>query len=388
MEEIYKLGKHEFATREEWEGAKRDLEKIETIVAHLDIDDPEVAEGVYHYIREGKVEFESKLGTAFFCDISDRVAQNFEYKLKKKKKMERRRLLGEKKKAREEQQKIKEKEMQQAQMFKFLGIACASLAVLCLMFYGFSVYRERRATRKLEEVQQQKNISQALDWYADRMRGEANAQQEEVQENNRTEPESETESERTPEVLPEYSMIKKQYPEFIGWIYIDDTQIDLPVMQTTDNAYYLDKDANGEANVNGTLFLDCRNDFEKPSTNLIIYGHNMKSGAMFGGLKQYLEESYLLTHDKIQFDTIYEKQMYQIVAVCLSDVGDEGAYRYYNFIEAESADDFHAFLANIRGCAVYDRTQDVTESDKLLTLSTCNNYVEDGRLFVVAKKIQ
>ena len=114
----------------------------------------------------------------------------------------------------------------------------------------------------------------------------------------------------------------------------------------------------------------------------------MKSGAMFGGLKQYLEESYLLAHDKIQFDTIYEKQMYQIVAVCLSDVGDEGAYRYYNFIEAESADDFHAFLANIRGCAVYDRTQDVTESDKLLTLSTCNNYVEDGRLFVVAKKIQ
>ena len=86
MEEIYKLGKHEFATREEWEGAKRDLEKIETIVAHLDIDDPEVAEGVYHYIREGRVEFESKLGTAFFCDISDRVAQNFEYKLKKKKK--------------------------------------------------------------------------------------------------------------------------------------------------------------------------------------------------------------------------------------------------------------------------------------------------------------
>ena len=114
----------------------------------------------------------------------------------------------------------------------------------------------------------------------------------------------------------------------------------------------------------------------------------MKSGAMFGGLKQYLDESYLSSHDRIQFDTIYEKQTYQIIAVCLSDVGDEGAYRYYNFIQAESEEDFKEFLKNIRSCAVYDRTQDVTGSDSFLTLSTCNNYVEDGRLFVVAKKIQ
>ena len=84
MEETYRLGKHEFATREEWEAAKRDLEKIETIVAHLDIDDPEIVKDIYHFIRDGKVIFESKLGTMFFCDISDRVAQNFEYKLKKK----------------------------------------------------------------------------------------------------------------------------------------------------------------------------------------------------------------------------------------------------------------------------------------------------------------
>lgn len=390
MEEIYRLGKHEFATREEWEGAKRDLEKIETIVEHLDIDDPEVAEGIYHYIREGKVEFESKLGTAFFCDISDRVAQNFEYKLEKTKKSERHRLRKEKKEAEEEQKKLKDKERQQSQMFKFLGISCVVLAVLCISFYGFSVYRERRATRKLEEVQQQRNISQALDWYADRIRNGANTGGDNAPETsgNEQKSEPEQETERKLEVLPEYSIIKKQYPDFVGWIYINDTQIDLPVMQTTDNAYYLDKDANGMEDVNGTLFLDCRDDFVKPSTNLIIYGHNMKSGAMFGGLKQYLEESYLSAHDRIEFDTIYEKQTYQIVAVCLSDVGDEGAYRYYNFIEAESDEDFNAFLTNIRSCAVYDRTQDVTKSDKLLTLSTCNNYVEDGRLFVVAKKLQ
>ena len=83
MEEIYRLGKHEFATREEWEAAKRDLDKIEKIVGHLDIDDPEIAEDLYHLVREGKLTFESKLGTIFFCDMSDRVAQNFEHKLKR-----------------------------------------------------------------------------------------------------------------------------------------------------------------------------------------------------------------------------------------------------------------------------------------------------------------
>ncbi len=384
MEEIYRLGKHEFATQKEWEGAKRDLEKIETIVAHLDIEDPEVAADIYHYIREGKVEFESKLGTAFFCDISDRVAQDFEYRLERSSIMERRRLRKEKKQAEEEEKKIKLKETQQSQMFKFLGAACAALAALCIVFYGFSVFRERRATRKLEEVQQQRNISQALDWYAERIRNETDGNLPSAESGAGTE----EETKQAPEVLQEYGAIYSQYPDFIGWIRIDDTQIDLPVMQTTDNAYYLDKDANGSEDVNGTLFLDCRDDFVKPSTNLIIYGHNMKSGAMFGGLKQYLDESYLSSHDRIQFDTIYEKQTYQIIAVCLSDVGDEGAYRYYNFIQAESEEDFKEFLKNIRSCAVYDRTQDVTGSDSFLTLSTCNNYVEDGRLFVVAKKIQ
>ncbi len=384
MEETYRLGKHEFATREEWEAAKRDLEKIETIVEHLDIDDPEIAKDIYHFIRDGKVIFESKLGTMFFCDISDRVAQNFEHKLKKSKKLYLQKQRKEIEQKKEEQQNLKD--TQQSQMFKFLGIACVALSLICILFYGISVFRERSATKKLEEVQQQKNISQALDWYADRIRREADESQTNIQQAGQVEPETETE--QPLEVLPEYTTMHNQYPELAGWIYIDDTQVDLPVMQTTDNAYYLDKNIDGTEDVNGTLFMDCRNDFTKPGTNLIIYGHNMKSGAMFGGLKQYLDEDYLSTHDRIQFDTIYEKQMYRIVAVCLSDVGGEGAYRYYNFIEANTDEEFAMFLENVRNCAVYDRTQDVMKSDSLLTLSTCNNYVEDGRLFILAKKIQ
>ena len=391
MEEIYRLGKHEFATREEWEAAQRDLETIRGIVDHLDIEDPVVAEDIYQLVREGLITFESKLGTVFFCDISDRVAQNFkeeledsreEWERERKEQQDLFRLREE-----EEGERQKLKETQQSMMFKILGIACAALAVICVAFYGHSVYRERRAVRKLEEKKKKKSMSQAVDWYSDVSRQGGAQDQVEAQE---IKPEQKADPATQLDVLPEYSTLHAQYPDLAGWLRIDGTQIDLPVMQAADNDYYLHSNIDGAEDINGTLFLDYRADAVKPSTNLIIYGHNMRSGAMFGGLKQYLDEAYVAEHEMIQFDTIYEKQTYQVIAVCLSEVGyqDEGQYKYYNFIEAESNEDFNAFLETIRKCAVYDKTQDVTESDSLLTLSTCNSYVEDGRLFVVAKKIQ
>lgn len=268
------------------------------------------------------------------------------------------------------------------------------LACICFLLYGYSEYSERKATRKLEEIQQQKNITQAVNWYMERLREkqkeEALAQEIPSEVEDIPETENVSEEEQEPEILQEYATMHKQYPHMIGWLHVADTQIDLPVMQTTDNDYYLHKNIDGAEDINGTLFMDYRDDISKPSTNLIIYGHNMKSGEMFGGLKQYLETSYASRHDKIQFDTIYEKQSYQLIAVCLSKVGyqDDDVTHYYDFIDAESAEDFQTFLKNVRESAVYDNTQDVTEGDKFLTLSTCNSYVEDGRLFLVAKKIQ
>lgn len=401
MEEIYRIGKHEFATREEWEGAKRDLEMIEAILNRLDIDRADDVETIYHLVREGKIQFESKLGTAFFCDISDRAAQNFKRRLSenerawaRERKLSRRLMKQKKLQEATASQEQKQKDMRQSKMFQFLGIACAALAFLCAAFYGHSVYSERRAAKKLEDVQQQKNISQALDWYMDRVRSARNEQEglSEVDigpDSGTGQAEQHAPPEQPPEVLPEYVSLHGQYPDLVGWIRIEDTQVDLPVVQASDNDYYLHRSIDGADDINGTLFMDCRADAFAPSSNLIIYGHNMKSGAMFGGLKKYLEEPYLSEHDKIMFDTLYEKQTYQIIAVCLSAVGDgtAGSYRYYNFIEADSEKDFDLFIQNVRDCAVYDRTTDVTANDSLLTLSTCNSYVEDGRLFIVAKKM-
>lgn len=376
MGKVYRIGRHEFDSREEWEKALIDTKQIKRIVDQMDLENPEDVLAIYNMIRDGEVSFSSELGAAFYYDISNRVADNTQN------------LLEESKIVHYEPAPVDEKKQQQSNMFKIVGILCVLLAFLCIGVYTYYEYSEREAARRLDELQSQKDISQAVTWYFDRIHAKQNAESEgtEVQQ---VQPEQSNQVNK-PEVLAEYASLYATYPDLIGWLRITDTQINLPVMQTTDNEYYLNKGIDGSEDKNGTLFLDYRADARMPSTNLIIYGHNMRSGAMFGELKKYLDENFTLDHRMIQFDTIYEKRSYEIIAVCLSAVGyqDEPGTKYYDFIEAQSTEDLNAFLETVRGCAVYDKTQDVTLSDSLLTLSTCNSYVEDGRLFVVAKKIQ
>jgi sortase B len=194
-----------------------------------------------------------------------------------------------------------------------------------------------------------------------------------------------------PPILADYTALHDQNPEMMGWLKIEGTPIDYPVMQSSADAYdyYLSHAFDKSDDINGTLFIDARNHIIDRDTNVIIYGHNMKSEKMFGSLKHYLDQSYLDAHPTIQFDTIYEKATYQIVAVCLSKVEyqDEASFRYYNFLETDSEASFNEYLANIRQLEVFDKDIDAKYGDKLLTLSTCNNYIEDGRMFIVAKKI-
>ena len=190
-------------------------------------------------------------------------------------------------------------------------------------------------------------------------------------------------------VLPEYAELLQQNPEMVGWLSIDDTEINYPVVQK-DNTYYLTHGFDQATNSNGSIFMDERCSILKPTINTIIYGHNMKSGMMFGGLKNYLQEGYLDAHKYINFNTIYEKRTYEIVAVGLSKVQyqDEDAYSYYDFITSTSSQDLEDFIQNVDSLAVYGNADGLTLQDKLLTLSTCNSYTEDGRLFVVAKQVQ
>ena len=132
---------------------------------------------------------------------------------------------------------------------------------------------------------------------------------------------------------------------------------------------------------------DC--DVLKPSTNLILYGHHMKSGQMFGGLSLYSDQSYYEKHPCIQFDTIYEKGLYEIMYVFRSRVysEDEIVFKYYQFIDAQSEQEFDSYMNDMEEMSLYDTGVTAQYGDRLLTLSTCDYQEKNGRFVVVAKKV-
>ena len=190
-------------------------------------------------------------------------------------------------------------------------------------------------------------------------------------------------------VLEEYETLYNKNKRLIGWLTIEGTVIDYPVMQTTDNEYYLDHNYNQEYDKNGSLFLDAECDVVHRNTNLIIYGHHMKSGKMFGNLNQYSSESYCKEHPIIQFDTIYEKGTYQVMYVFRSRIynEDEIVFKYYQFFDADSEREFDSNMREMAALSLYDTGVTASYGDELLTLSTCDSSETDGRFVVVAKRI-
>ena len=177
--------------------------------------------------------------------------------------------------------------------------------------------------------------------------------------------------------------------KLIGWVKIADTNIDYPVMQTSDNEYYLDHNLNQEYDRNGSIFMDKDCDVLKPSTNYILYGHHMKSGKMFGKLHLYEKEDYYKKHPYIQFDTIYEEGTYEVMYVFRSRVyqKDEVVFKYYQFFEVATPEEFDSNMNEMKQLSLYDTGVTARYGDKLITLSTCDNSEQDGRFVVVAKKI-
>ncbi len=191
------------------------------------------------------------------------------------------------------------------------------------------------------------------------------------------------------EVLEEYQTLYNKNKSLIGWLKIDDTNIDYPVMQTVNNEYYLDHNYSQEYDKNGSLFLDKDCDIVHRNTNLIIYGHHMKSGKMFGNLNKYSSEEYAKQHATIQFDTIYEKGTYEVMYVFRSRIYNEEeiVFKYYQFFDAASEKEFNSQMQEMAALSLYDTGVTASYGDELLTLSTCDNSEQDGRFVVVAKRV-
>lgn len=192
------------------------------------------------------------------------------------------------------------------------------------------------------------------------------------------------------EPLSKYKKLYEINPDIAGWISIDGTKIDYPVMLTpSDEEYYLHRDFYGDESKSGLPFMDSRCEINVPGSNTIIYGHNMKDGSMFADLTKYSSKKYYEEHRFIRFDTIYDEAIYEIVAVFQTKVAadDKSEFKFYNFLEAESEDDFNNYYNKIRSMSLYDIEATTISTDCLLTLSTCDHTIDDGRFVVIAKKI-
>ena len=191
-------------------------------------------------------------------------------------------------------------------------------------------------------------------------------------------------------LLPSLRPLYERNHDLIGWLTIPGAEVDHPVMQTPEeNGYYLYRSFDGADNKNGTLFLDATCDVFTPSRNLIIYGHNMRSGLMFGHLTDYLDPDYWREHRLIRFDSLIRERTYVVVACVQSTagpVGQNGNFRYTAAFEDEA--DLNSWLDTIRRRRRYDTGIDFGTEDRYLTLSTCAYHAENGRLLVIARELR
>lgn len=179
--------------------------------------------------------------------------------------------------------------------------------------------------------------------------------------------------------------------DMAAWIQIPDTNVDYPVMWTPrDENYYLYRDFEGNENKNGCLILDTDTCLNPITTNLIIHGHNMKSGAMFGNLTDYEDPDYLEDHRQITLYTEECQRNYEVIAVFRSQVfkKTDEVFKFYKFFQADTQEEFDDFYQNIKDLSLYDTGVTAQFGDHFLTLSTCVYHVEQGRFVVVAKEVE
>lgn len=340
------------------------------------------AQEIYYRIRKENIQFQSDTGEDFLLNLYENMTDaqiqeiNRAVRRKNQKKRNRRQLL-----------RINR------------GIACAVSvvvlvsSVLCINWSLLMDLRTNYQTKKLQEKVAKVQTAASDDQVSG---GNADNAAADIEEKSliSVEKTSSEQSQSDGGILPKFALLYEENPDFAGWLRIPGTKIDYPVLSRAgDNNYYLDKNFRQQHDKNGSLILDYRNKLTNDGTavrqNLIIYGHNMRTGVMFGTLKNYKDKSFCEEHMTIIFDTLYEESEYRVVAAMLSGVAyeDEDVFRYYDAIDISTEENFNAFQENIMNNAIYTTDETVAYGDSCLILSTCDNYKEDGRFVLIAKKM-
>jgi len=183
--------------------------------------------------------------------------------------------------------------------------------------------------------------------------------------------------------LVDFESKRHETPGIEAWIRMDGTTLNYPVMYAIDNDYYLDRLPNGKKSSSGSIFIDCRNSPDFSDKNTMVYGHRMKSGAMFGALKYFVHQSYYDKHPVVSLFTPKGDFEVQLFA----------SYSFDQTVEVpptefENAEEFDDFVRNTKRRSTFKSDVEVNYGDRLVTLVTCEYTFKDGRLIVVGKLVE
>lgn len=242
------------------------------------------------------------------------------------------------------------------------------LVICILVFLGSGAYLAKyfleadRTERQIDELIQMKN--------------EVSGEEKEFQESEDS------------GMLRKYETLYEKNKDLVGWVSVEGTDIDYPVMQNPDDAeYYLHRNFEKKADINGLPILDINCHIEGPDNNFIVYGHHMKSGMMFAGLLKFAEKDFYKEHKEVCFDTLYEEGKYRIFSVFYSEVSNmERIFDFSIYADKMEKEKFDEYIGKMTELSLFDTGIRPVYGQTLLMLVTCSYHVENGRFVVAAVK--
>lgn len=243
------------------------------------------------------------------------------------------------------------------------------ISLIIVVISGVNVFRLSR------EYQKGINEYEKLEQYVSLEENNAATNQQ----NDDTQETEEQESKISVSVNVKYDELKKINEDFVGWIYYEPLEISYPIVRGNDNDYYTEYTFENVENSSGAIFMDFLNRKDYMDFNTIIYGHNMRNGTMFGSLKKLLNDQEIIEENPYFYIFTEDKAyMYEIFAVYITTADSQT----YDLIKNEEEEKQKEYLDFIDKTATYRSDKEVTEADRIATLSTCHGLHSNNRTIV------
>ena len=321
----------------------QDIQKIHAIYQNYNLSDQKEVDAVYRRLKkQGKNRFHTWIGKSFFQELKTKTSSA---------RYRRYALFG----------------IRQLEIFAFL-------TAILLLGAGAASRIKDYENKVLQEVLGEMKTQKSSDSLPDAI----------PQEGTETDfTQTGSKNSKNPQILEEYQKFYTLNKDFVGWIKIEGTDIDYPVLQNKEHPEtYLSHNFFGKEDRSGAIFLDSAASIFPKDKNIVLYGHNMSDGSMFGQLKNFKDKTFYEEHPFFEFDTIYEKSTYRAAAVFITDISENQEFFYYNFCNYDEQE-FQKYVDFIEKNKLYDTGCELAYGESFVMLSTCNGHATDSRLVIV-----